>query len=328
MSRRKIVFMCTLFLFVLLISCRKSRRHAMPARSVHIEQQTEVSTSSDYEEDPSSDELDVVEDELDKKKDDKIIDNADENILIPKIKVDLQSHILYRIAYVTSYNSSTRNPNWVAWELTREHTDGSYPRKGVPYYAEDGSVLGIGNITVETFRNGYFVDQELEGPRQEHSDWQEHPTNIEHGHMCPAADNKWDKAAMNQSFLLTNMCPQDGTLNGGGWKKLEEKCRSWAIRYGQIYIIAGPVYSGNNQQTFGVHKIPIPDAFFKVVLCLQGKPKAIGFFYNNDSSNQPMRNQVRSVDEIESITGFDFFSSLPDELEDAIEALSDFGEWR
>ena len=41
-----------------------------------------------------------------------------------------------------------------------------------------------------------------------------------HGHICPAADNRWGKAAMDQSFILTNMCSQDGSLNVGGWQKI------------------------------------------------------------------------------------------------------------
>lgn len=249
-------------------------------------------------------------------------------IEMPKRIKQVPEQIIIRYAYTTSYNQETKCPNWVAWQLSSEHTDGPYSRNGVPYYDDKAYAIGISSFTVDVVCGDYFIDNDVTGPRQEHVDWKEHPRGIDHGHMCPAADCCWDKIAMNQSFLLTNMCPQNHDLNGGDWAKLESKCRTWAKHYGQIYIVAGPIFDGNNQQTFGVHKIPIPDAFFKVVLCLQGKPKAIGFFYNNDSSNQPMRNQVRSVDEIESITGFDFFSSLPDELEDAIEALPDFGEWR
>ena len=249
-------------------------------------------------------------------------------IEIPKRIQQVSEQILSRYAYITSYNQDTKCPNWVAWNLKCDLTDGPYSRKGVPYYDDNGCAIGIPSFTEDVVSGDYFIDMDVQNPRQEHIDWKEHPRGIDHGHMCPAADCCWDKIAMNQSFLLTNMCPQNHDLNGGDWAKLESKCRTWGKHFCQIYIVAGPIFDGNNQQTFGVHKIPIPDAFFKVVLCLQGKPKAIGFFYNNDSSNQPMRNQVRSVDEIESITGFDFFSSLPDELEDAIEALPDFGEWR
>jgi endonuclease G len=60
---------------------------------------------------------------------------------------------------------------------------------------------------------------------------------------------------------------------------------------------------------------------------MQGTPKAIGFVFKNDSSTQPMRNQVKSIDEIEEITGLDFFSALPDSIEDRIEAISEIGKW-
>ena len=250
------------------------------------------------------------------------------NLLVPVTPTIFPTQILKRKGFITSYNNITKNPNWVAWHLTRDHIDGSYPKTGVPYYAEDGSVYGIGKITQETFRNNYFVDLEAEEPRQEHSDWMERPSDIDHGHMCPAGDNKWDKAAMNQSYLLTNICSQNSSLNSGGWNKLEEKCRKWANRYGEIYIVAGPIFYDGVKNTFGANKIAIPDAFFKVVLCLAGKPKAIGFIYENDSRSQSMFENCCSVDHIEEITGFDFFSSLPDDVEDIIEIKTNVDDWK
>ena len=87
-----------------------------------------------------------------------------------------------------------------------------------------------------------------------------------------------------KSYLQTNMCPQISSLNSGGWNKLEEKCRKWANSYGDIYIVAGPIFHDGVKSTFGANKIAIPDAFFKVVLCLTDKPKAIVFIYENDSN--------------------------------------------
>lgn len=60
---------------------------------------------------------------------------------------------------------------------------------------------------------------------------------------------------------------------------------------------------------------------------MQGTPKTIGFIFRNDSSSQPMRNQVKSVDELEEITGWDFFSALPDSIENRIEAILEIGIW-
>ncbi|MBR8705634.1 DNA/RNA non-specific endonuclease [Bacteroides pyogenes] len=250
----------------------------------------------------------------------------DNHIEIPTSSHSVDEQILFRKAYTTSYNCKTRCPNWVAWHLTSEHTDGPFSRKGVPYYSDDGIVDGIGYVTQETCRNGYFVDLEAKEPRQQISDWTR-DYNMSHGHMCPAGDNKWDKVAMNQSFLLTNMCPQDEKLNGGGWKKLEEKCRTWANKFGAIYIVAGPIYNEPIARFLGELKIGVPDAFFKVVLCLRETPKAIGFIYKNDSSSQAMKECACSVDYVEEITGFDFFTSLPDDIENEIEAGFVLANW-
>ena len=256
-----------------------------------------------------------------------IITSVDSSTVeIPSMPNNTQSQMLYRLAYCTSYNKETKCPNWVAWCLTSGHTDGPFPRKGVPYYSYDGSVEGIGYVTQETCRNGYFVDLEANEPRQQLSDWTR-DYNMSHGHMCPAGDNKWDKAAMNQSFLLTNMCPQDEKLNGGAWKKLEEKCRTWANQYGYIYIVAGPIFNEPITRTLGDGRIAVPDAFFKVVLCLEGTPKAIGFLYKNDSSSQSIKDCVCSVDSVEELTGFDFFYSLADDIEDIVESDANLAKW-
>ena len=248
------------------------------------------------------------------------------NIEIPASSHFVDEQILSRKAYTTSYNCNTKCPNWVAWHLTSEHTDGLFPRKGVPYYSNNGIVEGIGSVTQETCRNGYFVDIEAKEPRQQLSDWTR-DYNMSHGHMCPAGDNKWDKAAMNQSFLLTNMCPQDEKLNGGAWKKLEEKCRTWANKYGDIYIVAGPIFNKPITRTLGEGRIAVPDGFFKVVLCLEGTPKAIGFLYKNDPSSQSIKGCVCSVDSVEELTGFDFFYSLLDDIEDVVESDVNLSKW-
>ena len=250
----------------------------------------------------------------------------DMDVLTPAMSSNVPSQILERLGYITSYNNETKCPNWISWHLTKEHIDGPYSRNGVPYYADDGTVFGIGRVTPETCRNGYFVDLEAEEPRQQLSDWTR-DYNMSHGHMCPAGDNKWDKVAMNQSFLLTNMCPQDAKLNSGGWNSLEEKCRTWAKLYGDIYIVAGPLFNESITRTIGAGKIAVPDAFFKVILCLEGIPKAIGFIYRNDSSSQLMKDCVCSVDDVEELSGFDFFHSLSDDVENTIEATSSINPW-
>lgn len=247
---------------------------------------------------------------------------------IPISTKSMPEQILVRYAYTTSYNKQTKCPNWVAWHLTRDRIDGPYSRKGVPYYDQDNKVYGIGGVTQETSQGDYFVDMEAEAPRQEFSDWKDNSVpNNSHGHICPAADCRWSKSAMNQSFLLTNICPQDRDLNMGDWEGLERRCRGWAKKYGDIYIVAGPVFYNGVKKTMGTNEVGVPDAFFKVVLCLQGQPKAIGFIFPNDSIHHDCDKYVVTVDKVEQITGFDFFHNLEDDIENAVESKSELNLW-
>ncbi len=211
--------------------------------------------------------------------------------------------ILYRMAYTTSYNTATRTPNWVGWALTAEHTDGEHARK-----------------------NHYFrEDTDVPEPRAVYSDIREGECGYQRGHICPAGDNKWSKKAQEEAFLMTNICPQDGHLNQNDWKYLEQACREWANTYKTAYIVAGPIFRSKPYRTVGENKVAVPDAFFKVVMVYKGKnPQAIGFIYDNVSGHHDMEHYARSVDEVEQLTGLDFFHELDDTVEEKIEAQCDF----
>lgn len=128
---------------------------------------------------------------------------------------------------------------------------------------------------------------------------------------------------------MTNICPQNHNLNRGDWKELEEACRRWAEQEGPIYIACGPIFYNRQPRTIGSkHKIAVPDAFFKVILCTGSRqPRAIGFIYKNTSGNRPLDSYVNSVDQVERITGIDFFPALPDDIEKKVEAEYDLKQW-
>ena len=222
---------------------------------------------------------------------------------VPRKLTDRPEQILKRVAYTSSYNSDLRIPNWVAWQLTGAHTEGKNKRAGVKFQ-EDTDVPLPRAVDFDYVRSGY-----------------------DRGHLCPSADNRWDTTAQEQSFLLTNVCPQDHNLNVGDWHELENLCRKWAKTYGSIYIVAGPVLLKGKHKTIGKNKVTVPEAFFKVVLCMEGEPKAIGFIYRNESGNRPKSYYVNTIDDVERITGIDFFPALPDNVEKAVEATCNLEEW-
>ncbi len=223
---------------------------------------------------------------------------------IPTSKANVPSLLLYREGYTTSYNVDTRTPNWVAWHLTANHTNGPAKRKGIIFQA----------------------DEDIPAPRVDTYDYMR--SGYDRGHMCPAGDNHWSQKAMEQSFLMTNICPQVPALNSGLWNTIEKQCRTWAQVYGDIYIVCGPIYFNQKHKTIGKNKIQVPEAFFKVVLRLKDEPKAIGFICRNASAKgRKKTDYVNSVDEVERITGMDFFSQLPDDIEQQIEGQADIKDW-
>lgn len=228
---------------------------------------------------------------------------ADDKLVMQTSPKGTPEQILKRTGYVASYNKTTLLPNWVAWHLTAERTEGSAKRSGVDF-AEDTEV-----------------------PEPRATDWDYYNSGYDRGHMCPAADNKWSKKAMGESFLFTNMCPQNGNLNRGDWNEMEMACRKWAKKYGDLYIVCGPILYKGKHKTIGNNKVVVPEAFFKVVLRTGDDPQAIGFIYKNTSGNRPKDSYVNTVDEVERITGIDFFPSLPDDVEKKVEAECDLGLW-
>ena len=92
-------------------------------------------------------------------------------------------------------------------------------------------------------------------------------------------------------------------------------------------MACGPIFSAGSKKTIGEHRVKVPTAFFKVVLCTAGTPKAIGFIYQNIGQKQDYRSCVRSVDEIEALTGYDFFHLLDDATEKKVEAEANIDDW-
>ena len=211
--------------------------------------------------------------------------------------------ILRKKSYVVSYNQDTRMPNWVAWQLTAEHTDGELKRM-----------------------NNFHEEENCPSPRATLQDYK--GSGWSRGHMCPAGDNKWSRDAMYDSFSLVNVCPQDSKLNSGAWNSLEMDCRQWARQYGEVYIVCGPVLMKRQHETIGPNKVVVPEAFFKVVLCMVGKPKAFGVVVRNNEGTKKRDLYYNSVDDVERLTGLDFFPSLPDDIEKVVEAEVNMDEWR
>ena len=201
-----------------------------------------------------------------------------------------------------SFNPQAHIPNWVSWELTDEETQGKTPRSNK--FANDPTVDGCPDT------------------------WDYSYSGYDRGHMAPAGDMKWDPQAMQETFYLTNICPQAKALNTGSWRTLEEKCRVWARALGHIYIVCGPVIDGKPMEYIGDSRIYVPDRFFKAIIAPDANPAmGIGFIMPNGKVPGGMQPHAVSIDSIEALTGHDLFPALPDELEKELESQCNFNRW-
>lgn len=227
------------------------------------------------------------------------------NALAPLMAAPVDGEvILQREGYTCSYNTDTKQPNYVSWVLSSYRLEGDAKRSS--NFSEDPDLDQSQQSRLEDYKNSGFS----------------------RGHMCPAADNKWSENAMEQSFYLSNVCPQTQTLNGGDWEELESACRNWVRDYGStLYIVCGPLFEA--QQHRKLHKrVPVPEKFFKAVMCLdKGKEKGIAFVYSNNTESHPMAYYACSIDSVERLSGYNLFHSVPQRLQDRLEASADLHLW-
>lgn len=209
-------------------------------------------------------------------------------------------------AYVSSYNTETLIPNWVAYELTAAETEGDRSREGKEFRM-DPQLKGVPQAMREDYAG---------------SGWTK-------GHLMPAADAAFNSTAMGETFYFTNICPQDETLNAGDWQYLEKRVRQWATRYGSVWVVTGPIVGENRYGTIGDRGVVVPDAFYKALLIRKknGSYSAIAFVMDNDDERYYLKDCYLNINDLESLTGFDFFPALDDKIEEKVESTVRLSDW-
>ncbi len=211
--------------------------------------------------------------------------------------------LLHRSGYTVSYNHKWKQPNWVSYELLQSELGGGVERKST--FVTDKEVIGVAVHTRDYTRSGY-----------------------DRGHMAPAADMKWSEQAMEESFLLSNICPQTPELNRGRWKELEELIREWAERDSTLLVTCGPIVS-TKAKTIGKNKVKVPTRFFKAVVSPYSEtPRGIAFIFENNNEQQPaLYTLAITIDSAERASGIDLFYNLPDSIENKIESNISIDLW-
>ena len=208
-------------------------------------------------------------------------------------------------AYHLAYDEADEQPYWVAYILTRNHLQAPAKAERSDNFRADKSV-STGSATPDDYKKSGY----------------------DRGHIAPAADMSWSEETMSESFYMSNMSPQKPGFNRGVWKDLEEKVRDWASANDSLYVVAGPVFT-HNMGTIGAEGVTVPGFYFKVVMDISAPGyKAIAFYMPNEKSEKGYMAYAISVDELEKITGYNFFAKLPAKLIEPIEAKLDVTQWK
>ena len=213
--------------------------------------------------------------------------------------------------YSLSYNRSKATANWVAWRLDSSWI-GTTGRQDD--FREDPA-LPFGWYRVQ--------DNDYSG------------SGYDRGHMCPSGDRTNSVANNSATFLMTNMVPQLGANNQGPWNDLENYSRTLAQSGNEIYIISGPNGQHPTTPTISQGRIVVPNVTWKVVIVLPNgsndlqrvtrQTRAFGVIMSNVSISQgaPWRNFRVTVDAVEALTGYNFFSNIPKNTQELIERKVD-----
>ena len=223
----------------------------------------------------------------------------DINLLPNSSKDDLILHDYFLL----SYSEPHEQAKWLAYELKKEHL--TYDDRKRPYFIEDPKV----------------------GTKS--ADWRNYKgSGYDRGHLCPAGDRRFSEYAYNETFYTSNISPQDRAFNSGIWNRLEIQTRQWCKQYGSLYIVVGGVLEDGLKE-IGDEGVDVPNSFYKLVFRKEGNSiNVLAFLMPNKERKEPLDHFLVTVDELEKLTGIDFFHEQPLEWQQAVEGNISKRGWK
>ncbi|CAI5682520.1 unnamed protein product [Oreochromis niloticus] len=217
-------------------------------------------------------------------------------------------NIKTRESYVTSYDARTRTASWVIERLNPASLSGLSDRKYCEFKEDD---------SVHVFHRATNADYKGSG--------------FDRGHLAAAANHKWSQKAMDDTFYLSNVAPQNPHLNQNTWNNLEKLCRSLTKRYLNVYVCTGPLYLPRQEadgklyvryQVIGRNHIAVPTHFFKA----DGKGVELRSYVlpNEPISEQvPLERFLVPIETIERASGLLFVPNIMKRTGGGVRAIAD-----
>ena len=229
----------------------------------------------------------------------------------PKETIPGNWTIIVRQGYTLAHNNLDLIADWVTFRLTREYVEGTEKRPGSSAFKPDPLLP--------------------KGRRAELSDYKGLTNVYDRGHQAANADSKGrGRRVIRDSFFLSNMTPQDSQLNRIRWRLLEERIQNLAKDRGEIWVMTGPVFMDDDNDgiieyfVVGENQVAVPTHYYKIVVTERQGADAEGhesmaFLIPNVKMEGVYEDYLVSIDEIETLTGFDFLEGMEDEAETALE---------
>lgn len=227
---------------------------------------------------------------------------------------DWRNHILRNQAYLVGYSEKYLNPLWVTYKVT-QNTQSFGKRPGFrsdwrsPFGASPDDYTGTG---------------------------------YDRGHHAPnyVIASRYGSAAQAESFLMTNISPQKPSLNQKTWQRLEAVSADFfSSKFPEFWVVTGPIFDTDARQiaTLKNTRIAIPKAFYKIFIRpsepaenVDGKTpyQTLAMILpQNAKTTAKLTQFVSTVDQVEALTGLDFFWQLPDPIENVLEASKNDQAW-
>ena len=209
-------------------------------------------------------------------------DNCTDEFADGAPKAAVSTVVLCRNEYISVYDPARKVPLLVAEKLQPAEFDGSVSR--ADNFQQDPDLADSQSAGLNDYRGSGYA----------------------RGHMAPAADFTSTDDAMNESFYLSNMVPQDTGMNSGIWASLESATRSCAKQLGSVYVLTGPLFEGK-AKFIGADKVAVPSSLYKIVV---NGNEARAFIMPNRKLPPARSNFLRyqvTVDEVQRASGLTFF---------------------
>jgi endonuclease G len=219
--------------------------------------------------------------------------------------------------FALSYHNGNRTPNWVSWHL---------------------SAAWLGQATRQ---DNFRADTDLPSGWYRVGSSSYSGSGFDRGHMCPSADRTGSTADNSATFLMTNMVPQSPNNNQRGWARLEDYCRKLATSGNELYIVSGPSGTGGTGSAgyrtyIDSNRIKVPNRTWKVILILPNgtydssrvttSTRTIAVNMPNDQSVGNDWGIYRtSINNVQNLTGYNFFSYVPSAVRSVINTHVDTG---